>query len=664
MSVTAPPVRSLDSRGDRDALPVRNARAPLWVSRSMVALLLVSAVVYGADAAGSGYSDYYATAAKSMSISWKAFFFGAFDPHATISLDKLSGFLIPQALSARLLGFSAWSLALPQVLEGLVTIVAVYFIVRRWIGPIGGLIGASLFASTPLVVSMFSHPMEDGMLTMFSVLALAAFQRAIDTDTRRYLMLAGALVGLAFQAKMLQAWLVLPSMALTYLLVTDQPVAVKIRRLVAAGIVTVAVSFSWMTAIALVPGRSRPFIDGTINNNIFSMVLGYNGTDRFLSNFFPGALSNDPIPRAAADARLVSILPSDLAHSPAKLFVADYASQIGWLYPLAVLGLVLGIFVIRKSRWSHDTRRPIRVAIVLNGSLLVVLGTVMSVMTLPHTAYLASMSFSLAALAALGIVLAWREPLVRRSRLRFALPAAVLVQTVWSIALMANYPLFVGWLPVAVGLAGCASAAALFLRALERDSVSRLVGIVAIASALVAPIAWSLSTLDTAFAGTANDAYAGPPAAATIRMRAEPTGPYGIGQDSNRLEPTTLHLEAQIYSYARVHSGTRSFALATDTWRAAAPLILHGHRGVMPIGGYTTRVPSPDPARLRAMVAAGTLRFVLLTGPDSKSGISTPNVFAIDRWVAASCALVPPRAYRAAAASAPIPDRLFDCAAP
>ena len=632
----------------------------------MLALLACTAAVYGWDASGAGYSDYYATAAKSMSTSWKAFFFGAFDPQSTITLDKLSGFLLPQALSVRVFGFSPWSLALPQVAEGLVTIVAVYFIVRRWMGPIGGLIAATLMAATPLLVSMFSHPMEDGLLSMFSILALWALQVGIDTQKHRYVLLAGALVGLAFQAKMMQAWIPLPSMAIVYFLAAAGGMAYKLRRLAETAVVTVAVSFSWMTAIALIPANRRPFIDGTTDNNIFSMVLGYNGINRFIANLVPGALKNDPISRSATDAHLVGLVPTALAHNPIKLFLPAYASQIGWLYPLAALGLILGIFVIRKSIPAATTRPRLRVAVVLSGSLLVTTGAILSVMNFPHTAYLASMAFPLAALGGVGLMLAWRDPLVLRSKLRFALPVTVAIQTIWCLVLISSYPQFAGWLLSVVGVFGGMLSLSLFVHAWGGNLGRGRWPIAAVVLlTMLAPLAWSLSTLDTSFAGTANDAYAGPPAPALTTMVAKPVIDYGIGLDSNRVTSSTRRREAMIYRYALDHSGSSRFALATDSWRSAAPIIMSGGTRVLPMGGFTSRITAPSAAHLRQLVAAKRVTFVLLTGPDSKSGISTPNIFEIQAWVRSQCRLVPEAHYNFGRSSsfggAAGLDQLYDC---
>ncbi|MDQ6739619.1 MAG: glycosyltransferase family 39 protein [Actinomycetota bacterium] len=445
-------------------LPVRQRRPvasgvvpaaqPRWARWALLALLAGAAALYSANITAGGYSDYYATAAKSMSVSWKAFFFGAFDPQATITLDKLAGFLIPQALSARIFGFSTASLALPQIIEGLMTVLASYLIIRKWAGWGAGLAGALIMASTPLLASMFSHPMEDSLLTMCTTLAILAFQHSLDTHRTGYLLLCGGLDGVGFQAKMMQAWLILPALAAIYLIMQTGPVVKKLRDLLAAATVTAAVSLSWMSVIALTPATARPYIDGSTNNNIFSMVFGYNGFNRFIPGFIPGALGADPgIPSSGSTTVPVPVL---ISHTPVKLFLPPYATQIGWLYPLAVAGIILGLLYLHTPRTHPGPIVPglivteqtvkLKTGVLLPLVLLVSVGSVLSVMGLPHTAYLAALTFPLAALAAIGAKLLWHNYRHSTGRLRYALSAYVLVQSIWAALLSSAYPGFVPWL--------------------------------------------------------------------------------------------------------------------------------------------------------------------------------------------------------------------------
>ncbi len=127
-----------DSRRGRLALWRSPQGQPSWARPTLLGIAAVAALLYAWNIADAGLSPFYSVAVKSMSESWKAFFYGAFDPKATITIDKLAGSFLPQALSARIFGFHPWSLALPQVLEGVVTVLVMYRVVRRWAGVVPG----------------------------------------------------------------------------------------------------------------------------------------------------------------------------------------------------------------------------------------------------------------------------------------------------------------------------------------------------------------------------------------------------------------------------------------------------------------------------------------------------------------------------------------------
>ena len=251
---------------------------PPWARPALLGIAAVAALLYARNLAGAGLAPFYSVAVKSMSVSWKAFFYGAFDPKATITIDKLAGSFLPQALSARIFGFHPWSLALPQVIEGVVSVLAMYRVVRRWAGPDAGLLAAAIFAATPIAASMFGHSMEDGALTMCLVLAADSWQRAVNQGRLRSLCWAGVWVGLGFQAKMLQAWIILPALGLGYLLAAPGGLGRRLRQLGVAGLVMLAVSLSWIALYTFTPAADRPYVDGSTNNSAVAMVFGYNGS--------------------------------------------------------------------------------------------------------------------------------------------------------------------------------------------------------------------------------------------------------------------------------------------------------------------------------------------------------------------------------------------------
>lgn len=128
---------------------------------------------------------------------------------------------------------------------------------------------------------MFGHSMEDGALTMCLVLAADSWQRAVMEGRLRSLCWAGVWVGLGFQAKMLQAWMVLPALGLGYLLAAPNGLGRRLWYLGAAGLVMLAVSLSWIALYTFTPAADRPYVDGSTNNSAVAMVFGYNGVERF-----------------------------------------------------------------------------------------------------------------------------------------------------------------------------------------------------------------------------------------------------------------------------------------------------------------------------------------------------------------------------------------------
>ena len=514
---------------------------PPWARPALLGIAAVAALLYARNLAGAGLAPFYSVAVKSMSVSWKAFFYGAFDPSATITIDKLAGSFLPQALSARIFGFHPWSLALPQVIEGVVSVLVMYRVVRRWAGPAAGLLAAGIFAATPIAASMFGHSMEDGALTMCLVLAADSWQRAVMEGRLRSLCWAGVWVGLGFQAKMLQAWIILPALGLGYLLAAPGGWGRRLGQLGAAGLVMLAVSLSWIALYTVTPAADRPYVDGSVDNSAVAMVFGYNGVERFgisfpgsVGSFGGGGGEGGPAERAAPAAGRGAAQEYNaggfLGRSGGwtKLIDGRFGSEIGWLYPLALLTLVAGL----AWRWRARRTDPIRAGLVMWGGWLITFGVVYSVMSnIPHTAYMASLAPPLAALSGAGIVLFWRWYRAG-SPAGWLLPVAVAAELAWAYYLWSGFGSFLPWvLPVALA-AGVVAVVGMVAARLSRRARGAVVGAglaVGVAAMLAPPTAWAASVLDSRYAGSSFDASAGP---------AGGFGPGGGGaRPSSRLGP-------------------------------------------------------------------------------------------------------------------------------
>ncbi len=264
---------------------------PVLLRRLALTAIAAWAGLSYAWALGQGTLEYYyAAAVRSMSMSWHNFIFGAFDPAGTITLDKLPGAFWIQALSVRAFGFHPWAIVLPQAVEGVLTVLVLYHAVSRLAGAAAGLIAALVLAVSPATVALDRGNISDSLLILLLVLAADAVSGAITAGAEGSrtlgegiggVVLAAVWVGLAFQTKMIQAWMVLPALGLAYLLCGPGSAGRRAAQLAVAGTLTALVSLSWMIAVSLVPQADRPYVDGSHNDSIFEQVFVYNGFGRF-----------------------------------------------------------------------------------------------------------------------------------------------------------------------------------------------------------------------------------------------------------------------------------------------------------------------------------------------------------------------------------------------
>jgi 4-amino-4-deoxy-L-arabinose transferase-like glycosyltransferase len=418
---------------------------------------------------------------------------------------------------------------------------------------------------------------------------------------------------------MLQAWAVLPAFAAVYLLVAPTALRGRLRQLLVAGAVTVAVSASWILIATLTPAAHRPYIDGTTNNSALVMVVGYNGLSRFGTLELPGTFhaaatgsglaagSSGSHPAAAGGGGLPPQVQQLLEQTATqgrtgwgKLFAPDLATQIGWLYPLAILALLAGLARHRGTPRTDQTRG----GYLMWGTWLILTGLAFSAGDVAHASYTAALAAPLAALAGAGMIDMWRA-YRQQSPWAWLLPAAVAADGAWTTYLLARRLSFLPWLlPVmliltAVGVAGLLVAKT---GGRVRRRLAAAAPAVVVAAMLVAPAAWAASTLDSRYAGTVLDAYAGPT-----------TDSGGGAQFARR--PATLTVDQQrILDYATAHRDGARYLFATDSWNAASPYIVATGAPILPMGGFSGQAPFPTLAQFQQLVSTGQVRLVLLSG--------------------------------------------------
>ena len=300
---------------------------PAWARPGLLAMAALAAFAYSWHI-GSEIEIFYAAAVRSMSQSWHDFLFGAFDPAGTISVDKLPGAMWVQALSVRLFGFHEWSIMLPSAVEGALTVLVVYHAVRRLAGAAAALLAAFVLAASPATTTLDRGNMPDSLMILLVVLAADSTVTLILASRWRSVVMAAVWVALAFQAKMLEAWLFLPALGLAYLVAgrgtTPAPWPDR-----GAGGHHCGCPLSYMVFVALTPASQRPYEDGSTTNSIFHKVFVYNGFSR-LGQASPNQILGDTLGTAIF---------SQASPAPAwnRLLTESYGHDTGWLLPAALM---------------------------------------------------------------------------------------------------------------------------------------------------------------------------------------------------------------------------------------------------------------------------------------------------------------------------------------
>jgi 4-amino-4-deoxy-L-arabinose transferase-like glycosyltransferase len=555
---------------------------PAWARAAVLALAAVAALVY-ARGAGNYLEIYYAAAVRSMSMSWHNFFFASFDPAGTVTLDKLPGAFWVQALSVRLFGVRAWALVLPQAVEGVLTVLVSFHALRRLAGPVAGIVAAAIFVASPAVATLNRGNISDTLMILLVALAADSMVTAVIEDRFRSVLLAGVWVGLAFQAKMLEAWLVLPALALVYVVAAPSSWRRRCLGVGALGVVTIVVSLSWMTAVSATPATHRPYVDGSHDNSIFGQVFVYNGfgrvdeqsPDQILTKSIGLEIGNGTSPPAAWN----------------RLLTGSLGLDTGWLLPASLVVLVAGLLARRKEPRTD----LLRASLLLWGGWLVAFFVVFSLTSTINPYYTAALTPAVGGLLATGVVLAWRQRRGLPARLTVA--GAVLATVGYALWVLPDSATGLpAWLKPAVISLGLLAACSVVLSGRRAASTPLHLG--AFVTALVA-------------IGMA-------PTVATASVVAERLGPF----DTPFQQPVVTNYIRQFFiatpaaaaatlpTLEEARNGA-TYLMAVQTSVLAATFIYHSGLEVLPIGGFTGTVPEPSLSRLQSMIEDNDFHLVL-----------------------------------------------------
>ncbi|HEY3759652.1 MAG TPA: glycosyltransferase family 39 protein [Solirubrobacteraceae bacterium] len=493
----------------RHARPRTLALGRIWPEP--LALALLAGLLNFWDLARNGWANtYYTGAIRSMSSSWHNFLFASFDPSGVMTVDKPPLALWIETASVKLFGFHSVAILAPQGLMGIASVLLVYDLTRRRFGRPAGFLAGLVLALTPITVAISRHNNPDALLVLCCVAALWCAVRALEDRRTRWFVLAGVCVGLGFETKMLIALVVLPGIAAAWAWcrparasaggrgLEESPVVdaslqrprrahararVRARRgpftnAFTAAVAMLVVGGAWPLLVELTPAGQRPWISGTADNRILSLIFGYNGLGRIEGQSGgPQALGGSNVFGGST--------------GPLRLLNEALGGQAGWLLGFTLLS---GLAILLACRLRRNDPRSAWL-LVVGGAFLTTAVIFSFAHGIFHPYYVSLLAPFSAALVGAGFAQLQHSGLQMRILAALALAAGVATE----LAVLHDYPGELRWLIPTLIFAG-ALAAALLLLGTPRLRFAALAA--ALALLLVAPATWAVQTLGHATSST------------------------------------------------------------------------------------------------------------------------------------------------------------------
>ena len=585
-----------------------------WERPAFVALLVLTAVLYIVNLSVSGWANsFYSAAVQAGSVNWEAFFYGSSDAANSITVDKPPASLWLMALSVRLLGLTPFAILLPEALMGVATVAVLYLLVRRRFPAGTALLAGLTLALTPVAALMFRFNNPDALLVLLLTLSVYFTLRGVESGRVRWVLWAGAMVGLGFLTKQLQAFLILPVLAGVYLYASPRSLRVRFAHLFGA-LAAVIVSAGWWVAIVeLVPASARPFIGGSQLNDFLELTFGYNGLGR-LTGEETGSVTS----------------PTQGSHwgytGLDRLFSGDFGAQATWLMFAALVALAVTLWLMRRLPRTSTARATM----LLLGGTFVVTALAFSFMAgIFHAYYMVALAPALAGTFAIGAGMLWS----RRRRLWSRILMAVLVAgtAAWGFELLLRSGWWLPWLRWVVVALGIAGAVLLLVR--WGRARPRLAASVSLAAVLLGPAAFTLVTLTVPHTGSVVTAGPGSSSSSGLPLHAgSPLAPFAVQGangggllDAALVSPTlasTLAADGAHYTWVAAAMGSNN----------AAGYQLATGMPVMPIGGFNGSDPSPTLQQFQQYVADGRIHWFIVGRLGRANGGSDSSAL-ISGWI-------------------------------
>ena len=576
-----------------------------WFEKwTLPVLLVLTGVLYLFGALHNGMANsYYAAAIQAASQDWTAWLFGSLDAANYVSVDKPPLATMLMGLSARLFGFSSFSMLLPSVLAGVGSVWLVYGAVKRQFGFTSAVIAGATLMLTPVAALMFGFNNPDAILTLMLSASGYAFLRSLEGKRPLlWLGLAGLFTGLAFNTKMLQGLMVLPAMVVVYLVFAKPPIVKRFLHVIFAGVITTMSTLWWSVLVWLTPAGSRPWVGSTNDNNIWSLIFGYNGLGRLLGGRGGGVgPGGGHGPGGTGFGGQTGIF---------RIFNNDFGPNIAWLLVLALAGGGLMLWILRKTPRTNRGR-----AAVIFWMLWLLIHIVIFSMTsgVIHPYYVVVMAPAAAALVGISLPFLWGA-YTRRKPYAWLLPLLVGV-TVAIAVIILGYAGTMTWLMWIVGLLGLTGMIGLLVNLYAPWRwLQNLAIIAAIAACTLALTVYTLATVNVTHTGSIPTA-----------------GPNSTAMQGRNNESSQA--DSQLVKYLVEHQHGATWLVAVASANESAAIQLTSGQPVMAVGGFNGSDTPLTLDQFKQLVKAGKVKYYAIGSHGRGGGGPGGGNNEITAWV-------------------------------
>ncbi len=641
-----------------------------WETICLIAVVILATWIRFSNVEALGYANHYYTAGiKSMLYSWHNFFYVAAEPGGSVSIDKPPVGLWLQAISAYFLGVSGFSVLLPELLAGVISVICIYYLVRRSFGGVPGLLAALTMAITPVVVATDRNNTIDSTLILTLLLATWAFIKATETGKIRYLLAGATLVGIGFNIKMLQAFLSLPAFYAMYFLGSQEGILQKAWKLFLASVLLVAISLAWVVAVDLTPADQRPYVGSSSDNSEINLVFVYNGVDRLIGMFGGPGRNREIVPgfgppqNAGQGAGIFNpngpqnsngyafLPPSFNGTTPSfpqgspnnfvgpnggpgnnmrqgfgmrggtgrsgvlRLFIPPLSKEVSWLLPFGIMSAIL---LAARSRWKWPIIQEHYMLVLWGGWLLTCI-VFFSIASFFHEYYLSMLAPPLAALVGIGIHQLWSWKVTHIWPTVGVLCISAAGTAAFQIYTATTFVVNIWWLPEIIALLMIGTGILIFSAITRRQDFRFHLGFtLIILGIMITPAIWSvLTNLSASQNQSLPSAYSG----------------AAIGPVTQR----GLQINQKLLDYLQENTKDMTYLMAVPSAMQGADYILATGRPVLYMGGFMGQDDVVSAADLAELVNEGKLRYIYWGMGGMGPGGTKSDISA---WVTSSCVQV------------------------